>query len=340
MSLDRAAVSRLLLEAGLPESFDAAVLAGGRNNRVYRLDGAGGPAVLKCYFRHAGDTRDRLGAEWAFSNFAWQAGIRAIARPLAADAAAHLALFEFLPGRRIAPSEVDAAMVAQAAALFTDLNVRRGSAQGMEPASEACFCFADHLAVIERRIARLQALVPVDATGRELADFLGRRLVPAWRDAARHVSTQAQAAGVALDDMLAAGERCVSPSDFGFHNALMDDNNRTRFVDFEYAGWDDPAKTVADFFNQVAVPVPMAYYPIFASAVEAVFGGPGPVWRAKVLLPLYRVKWCCIILNEFLAVDRARREFSAADTRDNRARQLALAGQLLDRMEEAYNPEH
>ena len=39
----------------------------------------------------------------------------------------------------------------------------------------------------------------------------------------------------------------LSPSDFGFHNAILQKNNKVCFVDFEYFGWDDPAKLINDF---------------------------------------------------------------------------------------------
>ena len=38
-----------------------------------------------------------------------------------------------------------------------------------------------------------------------------------------------------------------SPSDFGFHNILCEDG-RLNFVDFEYAGIDDLAKSARRFF--------------------------------------------------------------------------------------------
>ncbi len=40
----------------------------------------------------------------------------------------------------------------------------------------------------------------------------------------------------------------VSPSDFGFHNALLDDGGAISFLDFEYSGRDDPAKLDLRFF--------------------------------------------------------------------------------------------
>ena len=43
-------------------------------------------------------------------------------------------------------------------------------------------------------------------------------------------------------------EKIISPSDFGLHNAKLGEDGKLAFFDFEYAGWDDPAKTIADFF--------------------------------------------------------------------------------------------
>jgi hypothetical protein len=48
--------------------------------------------------------------------------------------------------------------------------------------------------------------------------------------------------------------------------------------------------------------------------------------RFDLLLPLYRLKWVCIRLNDFLAADAARRSFSESRTRAERcARQLGAA---------------
>ena len=49
--------------------------------------------------------------------------------------------------------------------------------------------------------------------------------------------------------------------------------------------------------------------------VEETIGGQpwadGVMQRIQLLYPLYRVKWCCIIMNEFLPEGNRRRAFSA-----------------------------
>ena len=65
-------VAELLEKAGLHGPCNVTALPGGANNRVYRVDGAAATVLLKVYFHDAEDQRDRLGAEFAFSRFAWE----------------------------------------------------------------------------------------------------------------------------------------------------------------------------------------------------------------------------------------------------------------------------
>ena len=62
-----------------------------------------------------------------------------------------------------------------------------------------------------------------------------------------------------MDHPLDTQESVLSPSDFGFHNALLGPDGKLCFIDFEYAGWDDPAKLICDFFCQPQTPVPQAH---------------------------------------------------------------------------------
>jgi hypothetical protein len=130
----------------------------------------------------------------------------------------------------------------------------------------------------------------------------------------------------------------VSPSDFGFHNALLEFDDRVRFLDFEYAGWDDPAKLICDFFCQPAVPVPPRFFEPFTQAIAACYPHPEMViGRTRLLMPVYRVKWVCIRLNEFLPTGNRRRQFSLdaeqVDTR--RTLQLDAARVALSQLQEA-----
>ena len=133
---------------------------------------------------------------------------------------------------------------------------------------------------------------------------------------------------------LPQSERCLSSSDFGYHNAIETRDGELRFVDFEYAGWDDPAKLVCDFFHQVQVPVPKSHFERFSLSICRLFERPEILRRRiELLMPVFGIKWCCIVLNEFLPTSAERRSFSGgpdrADERERKARQLEKSRELL-----------
>lgn len=313
---DLAAVSRLTAAADLGRAGRLEPLPGGRNNRVYRVEADHGSAVLKVYFRHPDDPRDRLAAEWGFTHFAWSAGVRCVPRPLAHDPEAGWGLYEWVEGRR--PEAATAELVAAAADFVRRINAARGQPEAarLPVASEAAFSPAEHLRVVAGRVARLTTVTDPDC-----AEFVRRELVPAWEAVSATVRSTARFP----DRVLAPAGRCVSPSDFGFHNVRVGPCGRVCFLDFEYAGWDDPAKLIADFFCQPAVPVPAAWFDDFAAAVAAAFPDPPAVTaRARLLWPVYQLKWVCIRLNEFVPAGGHRRAFALATEVSAERRQAQL----------------
>jgi hypothetical protein len=318
-------VEEFLAGAGIAGPLTQTPVKAGGNNKVTRVDAGGTSYLLKQYFQHPDDPRDRLGAEYSFVSFAWDRGVRSVPKPLAADPQNRLGLYEFIQGEKIAPGAVENDAVSQAADFFCEVNRHRreSGAQDLPLASEACFSVADHLACVERRISRLSNTPGLETSA---AAFVRDDLVPKWRDV--------KADG---KNVLRPEERCLSPSDFGFHNAILEGNGRFRFIDFEYAGWDDPAKLICDFFCQPQVPVPLEHFRRFAiRAASVAEQATACVERAALLLPIYQIKWCCIMLNDFLPVGRERRSFAgqAADREDHRLRQLDKARRALERLDQ------
>jgi hypothetical protein len=324
---DLATIERLTIHAGLGSMRQLVPLAGGANNRVFRADCERGRAFVKAYYRSPADPRDRLGAEFAFARFALAAGLRCIAKPLACDAAGRLGLFEFVEGVR--PTQASDSLVVQAAEFIRALNAEqwRPAAAGLPLASEACFSIEEHLGVVGGRANRLGDIAPGSDIDRDALRFVRRDLLPVWEAVRDDARLAAHEGGLSVSRPLAARSRCISPSDFGFHNALIGPDDRATFLDFEYAGWDDPAKLICDFLCQPAVPVPERHFDSFARAIASTVPDPAAVTaRARLLLAVYRVKWVCIRLNEFLADGGTRRRFSSGDDLDARKlRQLASA---------------
>ncbi len=308
-----AAIVALLQRAGISEPIEEIVaLRAGGNNRTYRVETSGTRYAVKHYFQHRRDPRNRLQAEYAFLTYAVQAGITAVPRPLAQDADSGMALYEYIDGYPLQPDEIGKAEVDAAIRLFLALNQpeARQGAETLPSASEGAFSLQEHLENTERRIGQLQQIVPVDEVDREGGRFI-QQMATFWKGYRSRFLEEAKQLEWRLDQPLAAEQRCISPSDFGFHNAIRTPEGRLRFIDFEYAGWDDPAKMITDFFSQPAVPVPMDYYDDFESSVLTLFGAPETLkLRTQLLQPAYQIKWCCITLNIFLPVHLERRRFA------------------------------
>jgi hypothetical protein len=186
-------------------------------------------------------------------------------------------------------------------------------------------------------VARLDRLDP-DAPHRRAAEaFVAERLRPAWATVRCRLVDGCARLGLAPEAELAGDETCASPSDFGFHNALANETGGISFLDFEYAGRDDPAKLIADFACQPEIPVPPAYHHRFVDGVLTALGlGDSHRERARLLIDTYRIKWLCIMLNELLPTGAARRAFAAPGTRAARcADRLAEAASAIELLETA-----
>ena len=237
-------ILHLLGSIGEAEPFTLTEVQGGFNNRAFRVDMGETRYLFKEYFRDGPDSRDRLGAEYGFCKFASTLGIGGVAMPYACDTDEGIGLYEFIEGVDCRPEDVTLQRVLEAANFYKRLNEHRDcpAAKELGKASEACFSIEEHLGCVSKRVARLAA-IPTD-------NPLDQRAVRfAQESLAIRVREVREAYGrTRLPRSIGTDEYSLSPSDFGFHNMLVDRGGSLRFVDFEYAGWDDPAKMVADFF--------------------------------------------------------------------------------------------
>ncbi len=271
------------------------------NNRVFIAEASSQRAIAKVYYRGPADTCDRQESEWRFLQYAVAAEIGFAPRPLARDDANGVSLMEYLEGSRPTPEQVEDVAVAAAASFLRALNCsqHRHLAGELPEAKEARFNLVRHCALVDQRLARLTFVA-----GSEI-ERAAHELVAAMREFWARFQTvliaRLASIGIAPIDRLSREEQCISPADFGFHNCVVTADGRFRFFDFEYAGWDDPAKTVCDFFLAPALPVSMRHWSGF---LDGAFGDDGAAIevRARTLMPVFALKWCCIMLNPFLPV--------------------------------------
>jgi len=291
------AASTLLAQIGKPPPVHITPLAGGRNNHVWRIDCGGDHFLLKKYFWSPSDTRDRLPQEWSFLEFLQSIGSTKAPAPLARDTASRYALLEFLAGDP--PREISEYDILDAANFFAEMNAGRESAKNLPPVSEACFSIQEHLDSVTRRVERLKQIEPQSDSHSEAIRFVQSTLQPLWKRIRSHIEKTGSCDRATL---LPSSARCLSPSDFGFHNALRQADGSLRYVDFEYAGWDDPAKTLIDFTNQPDRLLPPNLATLFLEKTIPILPDPAALQnRLSLLTPLYQLKWSCICLNAFFA---------------------------------------
>lgn len=295
MSPDLAA-AEMLLDIGKRSPLTLKPLPGGRNNTVWRVDAGPDSCLLKKYFWSESDRRDRLSQEWAFLEFLQSIGSRKAPIPLAKMPDQRFALLEFIPGKP--PEEITESDILDAAGFFADINSPRHLARHLPSVSEAAFSLDEHLAIVARRIDHLAKIEPSTPDHVAAVEFIQSTLQPLWKWVRQRIECIPPATRAAI---LSPDSRCLSPSDFGFHNALRQTDGTLRYLDFEYAGWDDPAKTLIDFINQPDRILPEPLATLFLEKTIPLFSDSSSLRkRISILTPVYQIKWACICLNAFL----------------------------------------
>jgi len=269
-------------------------LRGGINNRVFRCGDGNQHWVIKGYAPAQPGQRDRMQAEVDFLRFAAQAAPGFTPTLIQADPERRCVVLEHLEGEAfpegLPPSE---GAVVEAVEFFRQLNAEPRLAQEsiQLDAAEGFLSLREHLDNVRQRLEDM-GCAHLEAALRPQAETILQQLHAVL--AHTEESTHRLIDQGMVPDAITPKERCVSPSDFGFHNAI-----RTalgiRFIDFEFAGWDDPTKVLVDFISQPRVPVLSepwvllrAFHPDRRRAIHK---------RYNVLKPILRVKWTCIILS-------------------------------------------
>ncbi len=278
-------------------------LKGGRNSQVFRVTCADGAKfAAKAYFQSDTDRRDRMGNEFRALRFLKVHGLRQIPAALAADETRRVGIYEYIEGQQL--QAVGNGEIDQAVEFLGALQAlaSTGQAAHFPAASEACFSVGAILANLEGRFERLGRAAERHG---ELAAFLREDIAPFRKTA------EAWSGRIDPASEIPASERTLSPSDFGFHNALRVTGGRLVFLDFEYFGWDDPAKTICDFLLHPAMELAPALRARFLAGAFAAFGGARSLAeRVPAVYPLFGLKWCAILLNEFTVEHLERRRFA------------------------------
>ena len=302
-----------------------AELDAGRNNRLFRLEIDGGPPLLGKFYGR--DPWGGLGREFATLAFLGARGFPGVPRALLRGDTLAYAVYSFEPGVTKGSADFTDADLVAAAAFAADLH-----AFGPEPGASAlpttiefCVSPADQIGIIERRLggfltfaAGPTAPAEVRALGRaiDLRAEVDRLIAHATAD-------------LAPGDLARALPRAawrLNTAEFGPHNILVRPDGLT-VVDFEWAGWDDPARLVMGFVSHPGSEglTPAGRATFLRAYARARALPPGEIARFERVGALYDVEWVAACASALTPEAEAIAAFAVAgfDARAHRAGVIA-----------------
>ena len=319
---------------GVPIMWAAPIISQGANNQVYRIETEARSFILKFYLETPGDRRDRFHAETSALNFMSMHRIAGVPKIIGSDDNNRLAVMECISGDPIKVTTdkgIEAAinLVRTLYALRTKQN-----ALDLGPASEACMA---PINVSEQIAERRRQLETAMAVHPDLRAYLEQKFDPAFTLIKQDAHQLLAKFNIDLETPLTKDHQTLSSSDFGFHNAL-NNHGQITFLDFEYFGWDDPVRLVSDFLFHPGHRLSEAHKEIFLNASREIFSNNDKnfIPRLEALYPLVGLRWCMILLNEFLPDRLARRRAAGTlgDTPTLLAGQLNKSADLLSTLHE------
>lgn len=313
-------------------------IAAGRNSRVFRVTAGNGACYAVKEFAVSGN-RNGLEIEFNALQFLNAHAIEHVPQAVAIDRARNMAAYVFVDGSPIrgAITQDDLDAVVDFVLILDELSC--GETGWRTSAAEACFSFQELVENINGRLDRLKRLQAESPIYRDLHAFLKDDLSPLLNRLVHWGEGTLTRHGLSMAAPISADERILSPSDFGFHNAVRRADGSIVFLDFEFFGWDDIAKLTSDFLLHPAMELQEGHRLRFANRLcMELRGGESLAKRLPVAYCLFAVKWCVILLNEFIPEHWSRRRFAGELRTEDvvLAEQLAKAKRLCTRTADTY----
>ena len=269
-------------------------LKGGMNSRVFSCVVADKRFVIKGYLPLEIGHRDRFAAEKQFLLYSNAVASGYVPQVLHVDDQRRCIVMEYLDGdaypEGFSPGQQD---IDAAVRFFSLLNEDplQATAEITMDAAEGFLNISAHLENVRERL-RQMSVEHLPLSAQPKAEKAIRLLQGRFGPVEEGMNNVLDAGQV--EDALPADKRCVSPSDFGFHNAIRAETG-VKFFDFEFGGWDDPSKAAVDFMLQPRVPTRQYHFALLGEIGDK--EQKMALLRAKTLKPILELKWLSIIVG-------------------------------------------
>lgn len=280
---------------GSEDSWSASRQSGGINNHVFLCDDGKEKVVAKHYPNRSEHQPDRFNAESEFLTYANLCAAEYVPDLVSIDSDKRILVMQYMDGSVYSDAQDLRLRDIQCAAEFISKlleNTKLAKSHLSQSATDGFLTLSGHLKNVEKRLSEMSTSHLPASCQIEAKETLAQ--INGLFGQVRAHLLEAIESGIVLDrvdDLML----CPSPSDFGFHNAIVNAEG-VKFIDFEFSGWDDPAKLVCDFFLQPRIRVPTEYIGLMEEAVASVIPGDVLRTRIKYLMPALHLKWASIIL--------------------------------------------
>ena len=207
----------------------------GGNNLLGEVSVGSEIKALKIYSSEQYDDRDRSGTEYKALRFLERNGCKSTPKPYLYSKVPPRLLMDWLDGEPAMSNIRDSDLVfsAEFLAFVAGASVYADDFE-FDMASESCLSDQDILSHIESRILKLGHITELKPFFEQFNESLQSEITKAsgfpW-----------------FSNALPKSKQTLIPADFSLHNVIRQNDGCLKVFDFEYFGWDDPVKGVADF---------------------------------------------------------------------------------------------
>ena len=274
------------------------------NSQVYKVRTSNKEYAMKLYPDTSLDSRPRLETEFRALEFLQSKGVKNIPKPEAKNLILNAGLYSWIDGNKI--SNISLKEILECVSFVKKLkDIKTLDSHDLNYASEACLSGKTLINQINMRLEKLDL---VSKSEPALEEFLNKFFSPLLGQIKKEFLPLWPLNS--LDKDLEKKYLIPSPSDFGIHNTIRDQENNIIFIDFDYFGWDDPVKLASDFYWHPAMNLKIEHREFWLCSLKDMFKDTDSFFenRLNAAMPLYALRWILIILNEFILKDQKRRQ--------------------------------
>ena len=271
---------------------------------IEKLKGRGNSAIYKLHLFNKNKLalkiypeisyHDRLKSEFKSTEIFKELNIKNVQRPVAFNTLLDVASYDWIDGDSFSTYGVKELEASLSFLRTLHENSHAKQFTNFPMAADSCLKGLDIEKQIQRRLSQLDLL---SVEGSELEQFLTNEFKPIAQEIISW-SKFSWPIHPSYIESIQKDKLILSPSDFGFHNSLRSQNENLIFHDFEYFGWDDPAKLISDFSHHAAMNLSKEIEEFWFQESAKIYGHE-LIDRLRAVWPLHGLNWCLIILNEF-----------------------------------------